>query len=424
MRLVVRRAPRFRALLRARSFTSELRASRIFTTELDIKNEKTNLPCYRVIDEKGQLLKDDYKPTASVELMKKIYHVMSQLTVMDKIFYDAQRQGRISFHMQHTGEQAALIASAAAMELGDVIYTQYREAGVYLWRGYNMQQMAHQCYGNMYDLGKGRQMPIHYGSRECNVHTVSSPLATQIPHASGAAYALKLEGKKNVSCAYFGDGAASEGDFHAALNFAATLKAPALFFCRNNGYAISTPTYEQYVGDGIVSRAPGYGMHGIRVDGNDFLAVHEVVTEARRIALEQNVPVLIEAMTYRGGHHSTSDDSTAYRSKDEMNDWAENDDPLTRARLHLESMGEWDSEQEAEMQRFYRKDCIACLQNAVKQKLPPLSQLFTDVYHDIPWHLQEQQEKLNSHLEKYRDEYKTSEYMKDEDYTDPRYPEP
>mmetsp|Transcript_9496 Transcript_9496/g.13259 ORF Transcript_9496/g.13259 Transcript_9496/m.13259 type:complete len:426 (+) Transcript_9496:19-1296(+) len=421
-RIVALRSPvrRFRWPLRTFSATA-LRKSRVYTTEMDIKLEKTNIPCFRIIDEQGQLVKEDYKPTASEDIMIRMYKTMCQLTVMDKIFYDAQRQGRISFHMQHTGEQAALIGSVAALDHGDTVYTQYREAGVYLWRGFDIQQMSHQCYGNLYDLGKGRQMPIHYGSQACNVHTVSSPLATQIPHASGAAYAFKLEGKPNVAAAYFGDGAASEGDFHAALNFAATLEAPALFLCRNNGYAISTPIHEQYRGDGIACRAAGYGMRGIRVDGNDFLAVFEAVAESRRLALEHNAPVLIEMMTYRGGHHSTSDDSTAYRSIEEIRDWEENNNPIARARLYLESLGVWDSDQEAEMQSQYRKECIRCLQEAVKQKLPPISQIFTDVYEDVPWHLQEQHEMLKAHLEKHPDDYPLSDYLKDEDYQDPRY---
>eukprot|EP00469_Lotharella_globosa_P005590 CAMPEP_0167795554 /NCGR_PEP_ID=MMETSP0111_2-20121227/14510_1 /TAXON_ID=91324 /ORGANISM="Lotharella globosa, Strain CCCM811" /LENGTH=426 /DNA_ID=CAMNT_0007689255 /DNA_START=45 /DNA_END=1325 /DNA_ORIENTATION=+ len=401
--------------------SSKLRKSRVYTTELDLKLEKTNIPCFRIIDEEGEVVKKDYKPSLSVEKMIKIYETMSKLTVMDKIFYDAQRQGRISFFMQHMGEQAALIASAAALDHDDVVYTQYREAGVYMWRGFDIQQMSHQCYGNVHDYGKGRQMPIHYGSRASNVHTVSSPLATQIPHAAGAAYALKLEGKPNVGIAYFGDGAASEGDFHAALNFAATLGAPALFFCRNNAYAISTPIHEQYVGDGIVCRAPGYGMRGIRVDGNDFLAVYEAVSEARKTALENNAPVLIEAMTYRLGHHSTSDDSTAYRDLAEMKDWETNNNPLTRARLYLEKHGEWDSDREGEMLNNFRKECLKSLHNAVDKKFPPISQLFTDVYDDVPWHLEEQREELMAHLSRNPEKYSIDDYVKDEDYEDPRY---
>jgi 2-oxoisovalerate dehydrogenase E1 component alpha subunit len=137
------------------------------------------------------------------------------------------------------------------------VFAQYREAGLLMWRGFTLEQFANQCFSNDADLGKGRQMPVHYGSRALHYQTISSPLGTQIPQAVGAAYHKKLQKKPNVAVCFFGDGAASTTDFHSGLNFAATLKAPVIFFCRNNGYAISTPVRDQYAGDGIISRAPG-----------------------------------------------------------------------------------------------------------------------------------------------------------------------
>jgi 2-oxoisovalerate dehydrogenase E1 component alpha subunit len=134
--------------------------------------------------------------------------------------------------------------------------------------------MGHQLTGNQYDLGKGKQMPIHYGSKDINVVTVSSPLCTQVPQASGAGYNFRINNKDRIAVTYFGEGAASEGDFHPALNFAATLRCQTLFFCRNNMYAISTPIDDQYAGDGIVIRGVSYGMPSIRVDGNDIFAIH------------------------------------------------------------------------------------------------------------------------------------------------------
>jgi 2-oxoisovalerate dehydrogenase E1 component alpha subunit len=168
-----------------------------------------------------------------------------------------------------------------------------------MYRGFTLEEFMNQVYATDLDYGKGRQMPVHYGSRALNFQTISSPLGTQIPQASGAGYALKLAQKDACAVCFFGDGAASEGDFHAALNMASTTNSPVLFFCRNNGYAISTPAKEQYSGDGIASRGHGYGMYTIRVDGNDALAVYNAVKEARKIAIEQERPVLIEAMTYR-----------------------------------------------------------------------------------------------------------------------------
>jgi 2-oxoisovalerate dehydrogenase E1 component alpha subunit len=309
----------------------------------DLKFTKPKLPaeamyCYRIMDERANILIKDYKIKFSASELRHMYSLMVSVNIMDSVFYDAQRQGRISFYMPNIGEEATHIGSVSALNPDDVVFGQYREAGVILYRGFPLQQIAHQCFSNALDLGKGRQMPVHYGSKELHFQTISSPLATQIPQASGAAYALKREGKGRVVICYFGEGAASEGDFHPALNMAATLKCPVIFFCRNNGYAISTPTSEQYAGDGIASRGAGYGMPTIRVDGNDLLAVHDAVAEARKIAA-QNQPVLIEAMTYRGGHHSTSDDSTRYRSIEEIQYWTENDNPITRTRLLMEHQG-------------------------------------------------------------------------------------
>lgn len=258
---------------------------------------KESIPAYQVLSLDGR----QAVPGVPVEkdLFVRMHKAMLDLHVLDPILYEAQRQGRISFYMTHQGEEAALVGSAAALRSDDIVYGQYREAGVLLWRGFTFQQLMDQCYGNVDDLGKGRQMPVHYGSRVHHFHTISSPLGTQLPHAVGAAYSLKLQGHGRVAICYFGEGAASEGDFHAALNMAATLRAPAIFFCRNNGWAISTKTEEQYAGDGIAARGIGYGIRSWRVDGNDVWAVLRTVREARNWTAESSEPALIEALTYR-----------------------------------------------------------------------------------------------------------------------------
>lgn len=224
---------------------------------------------------------------------------MISVNMMDHLLYEAQRQGRISFYMTTAGEEATHVGSAAALADDDAIYGQYREVGSLLWRGFSIADVMNQCYSNYLDGGKGRQMPVHYGSAKHHFQTISSPLGTQIPQAAGAAYALKVQGRKNVVMCYFGDGAASEGDFHAGLNIAATTGCPVIFFCRNNHYAISTHVEEQYKGDGIAARGPGYGIPAYRVDGNDILAVYKVTEVARKQALETNSPVIVEAITYR-----------------------------------------------------------------------------------------------------------------------------
>lgn len=330
---------------------------------------------------------------------------MIRLNQMDQFLYDIQRQGRISFYMTAFGEEATHFGSAAALDSDDVIYAQYREAGVLMWRGFNYDDFCNQCYSNHLDYGKGRQMPMHYGSRELNFHTISSPLTTQLPQAAGCAYALKLEGKQNVCVCYFGEGAASEGDFHAALNFASTLECPVIYFCRNNQYAISTPSYEQYRGDGIAGRGISYGIKSIRVDGNDLFAVYEATKEARKYALENNKPVLIEAMTYRVGHHSTSDDSTRYRKQEEIEEWTGEKSPLYRTRKYLEKKGLWDEAKEKEARSTARKEILESIKLAESKQKPSREELFTDVYQDLTQNLKNQKQELEQHLKKYPDVY-------------------
>ncbi|ORY93001.1 Thiamin diphosphate-binding protein [Syncephalastrum racemosum] len=328
---------------------------------------------------------------------------------MDGLLYEAQRQGRISFYMTHYGEEA-MMGSAAALSNDDTVFGQYREAFILLYRGFSIDDCMNQCFSNELDGGKGRQMPVHYGSQKHNFQTISSPLGTQIPQAAGAAYALKLRGDKTCSICFFGEGAASEGDFHAGLNMAATLGCPVIFFCRNNGYAISTPSSEQYKGDGIAARGIGYGIDTIRVDGNDVLAVYNATKTARAMAVEQNRPVLIEAMTYRVGHHSTSDDSTKYRDRKEVEERAQFDNPITRLRRHLESKQWWSAAEEEDLRKRTRTTILKSFASAEQKKKPSLDGLFSDVYDVLPPHLTQQQEELRTLLQKYPEYLNTDEY--------------
>ena len=210
---------------------------------------------------------------------------------------------------------------------------------------------------------------------------------------------------------YFGEGAASEGDFHAALNLAATRSCPIVFICRNNGYAISTPTIEQYRGDGIASRGIGYGIDTIRVDGNDIFAVREVTKRARQMALQDGgKPILIEAMSYRVSHHSTSDDSFAYRAKVEVEDWKRRDNPITRLRKWMELQGMWDEEKEKDARIQIRKDILKAFAEAEREKKPPLRDMFEDVYKDLSEESKAQMQELHRLLEAYPDEYDVSEF--------------
>ena len=205
---------------------------------------------------------------------------------------------------------------------------------------------------------------------------------------------------------YFGEGAASEGDFHAALNIAATRACPIVFICRNNGFAISTPTLEQYRGDGIASRGVGYGIDTVRVDGNDIFAVREVTRAAREMALSDGgKPVLIEAMSYRASHHSTSDDSFAYRAKVEVEDWMRRDNPITRLRKWLQGKGLWDEDKEKEMRSETRKAVLKAFAAAEREKKPAIREMWTDVYEDVTEEQRGQMEELKRVVEKYPEEY-------------------
>ncbi|KAL6714348.1 hypothetical protein ACLMJK_007771 [Lecanora helva] len=337
---------------------------------------------------------------------------------MDLIMFDAQRQGRLSFYMVNAGEEGIAVGSASALVPEDVIFCQYREAGVLQQRGFALSDFMSQLFSNCKDNGQGRNMPVHYGSSKLNIHTISSPLGTQIPHSAGAAYALKIQALQNpeisprVAACYFGEGAASEGDFHAALNIAATRSCPVVFICRNNGYAISTATIEQYRGDGIASRGLGYGIETVRVDGNDIFAVHEVTKQARRKALEDGgKPIMIEAMSYRVSHHSTSDDSFAYRAKVEVEEWKRRDNPIARLRKWMERQGIWDEEKDKETRSGIRRNVLKAFAQAEKEKNPPLRQMFTDVYRDLTAESEAQITELGRLLDEYPKEYDLSEFL-------------
>jgi 2-oxoisovalerate dehydrogenase E1 component alpha subunit len=214
-----------------------------------------------------------------------------------------------------------------------------------------------------------------------------------------------------IAVCYFGEGAASEGDFHAALNIAATRSCPVVFICRNNGYAISTPTLEQYRGDGIASRGLGYGIDTIRVDGNDIWAVREVTKRARELALKDGGrPVLIEAMSYRISHHSTSDDSFAYRARVEVEDWKRRDNPITRLRKYLEKKGLWDEDKEKDARTRLRKDVLQAFNDAEKEKKPPLRSMFEDMYEEMTPTTKAQMKELRDVIERYPNEYDVSEF--------------
>ncbi len=369
-----------------------------------IDGHSVEIPILKLLQEDGSVYDDADLPRIDQEHALKIYKSLAFHRVLDERMVAAQRQGRISFYMAALGEEAASVGGAAGLEPQDMIMAQYREQGALIYRGFSLENFMNQMFSNEKDLGKGRQMPIHYGSSELNYMTISSPLGTQIPQAAGYAYGQKLQGKEAVTLCYFGEGAASEGDFHAGLNMAAVHQAPVIFFCRNNGYAISTPSDEQYKGNGIASRGVGYGIKTIRIDGNDILAVLKAMQFAREYTLRENKPIIIEAMSYRLGAHSTSDDPSGYRTKEEEAKWQAHD-PIMRMKNWLLAQKWWSEEQETELFDELRDNVLAAVKVAEKIDKPPVEDLVTDVYDQIPTHLQSQLDELKRHIKKYPDAY-------------------
>lgn len=344
------------------------------------------------LDENGNL-SPSCRHVIPDDMLVKGFQIMLKTRLVDEKMITLQREGAISFALSSFGEEACAVASAAALDIGDWMYPQYRELGIMFWRGFSVENYIHHMFGDAQDLTLGRQMPNHFGSKALNVVTVSSPIGTKIPHVAGCAYAMKLQKDPHIAIGYFGEGATSEGDFHAGLNFAAVTEAPAIFFCRNNSYAISTHCSRQYASDGIAAKGVGYGMTAYRVDGNDFFAVHEVVSNARQLCLKSNKPVLVEAMTYRLGAHSTSDDPSVYRKEDEV-DKMRTKCPINRLRKYLEKRGLWDEKKESDYVQSIKKEIDEAIKIARTTPKPPLKSIVENVYFEIPEMLISQYEEI------------------------------
>ncbi|MBE0378896.1 MULTISPECIES: thiamine pyrophosphate-dependent dehydrogenase E1 component subunit alpha [Pseudoalteromonas] len=379
-----------------------------------IDGHALNIPTLSILNEDGDIQDGATAPDIDESTALRLYETMRFIRALDERMQAAQRQGRVSFYMQCLGEEAAVTASAAALDQDDMIMAQYREQAALHYRGFTLDQFMNQMFSNELDLGKGRQMPIHYGSAALNYMTISSPLGTQIPQATGYAYGQKIKhidaktgelnsAIDNITICYFGEGAASEGDFHAGLNMAAVHKSPVIFFARNNGYAISTPADEQFKGDGIACRGVGYGIKTIRVDGADALAVYAATKKAREIATTTGEPILIESIAYRLGAHSTSDDPSGYRSKDEEANYQAC--PIERFRKWLVKQNWLNEEEDVKAKETIREDILAALKRAEVIAKPALEELISDVYDTPIPSLQRQYEQLKTHIKQHPDAY-------------------
>ncbi len=349
-----------------------------------------------ILGPNGRLSEGEELPPIRLKEQIHLYRLMLLTRRVDEQMVRHQRQGRIGFYIGSSGEEAAIIGSAFSLRPTDWIIPCYRELGAALLRGFPLFDFFCQLLGNARDNTKGRQMPNHYGIEKLRFTSISSPVGNQIPQAVGIALASKIQGKQDVALVYFGDGAVSSGDFHVGANFAGVFKAPIVFFCRNNQWAISVPQNRQTASESVAIKAKAYGFIGVRVDGNDLFAVLSVTQKAVEKARRGEGPTLIEAVTYRQGGHSTSDDPRAYRSDQETREWQERD-PLLRLRSYLIAERLLSKDDDARLEEEIRDEIRQTWKMAEKVGPPPLETLVEDVLDTVPWHLREQLETLQEH---------------------------
>jgi pyruvate dehydrogenase E1 component alpha subunit len=346
----------------------------------------------RVLRDDGSL-DPKHDPGLRTDEVLTLYRAMMRARLLDERLVLLQRQGRIGFHIGCLGEEASILGSAFAMREADWIFPCYREFAAALWRGMPLQRYIDNMFGNTNDPVKGRQMPDHYTWKKGRFGSVSSPIGTQITQAVGFAWAAKIAKKDEAVLVYFGDGATSSGEFHNGMNFAGVFKAPVVFLCRNNGWAISVPTERQTASETFAQKGEAYGVPGVRVDGNDIFAVIKVTRDAVERAARGEGPTLIEALTYRLSGHSTSDDPKAYRPESGLDPWRKLD-PIPRMRSHLERLTGWTMEQDKEIEVEIEAELKAAIAVSEKTPPPPLESLFEDVFAELPWHLAEQRDEL------------------------------
>jgi 2-oxoisovalerate dehydrogenase E1 component alpha subunit len=355
-----------------------------------------------------RVLGDDHQavgpwdPKLDPDTLRKILRDMVTVRVFDDRMYRAQRQGKTSFYMKATGEEAIATATAAALASDDMHFPTYRQQGLLIARGYPLTEMMCQIYSNKGDKLRGRQLPIMYSDKALSFFTISGNLGTQFPQAVGWAMAAAIKGDSRIAMGWIGDGATAEGDFHSAMTFAAVYNAPVILGIVNNQWAISS--FAGIAGAEratFAQRAVGYGVASLRVDGNDALAVYAAVQWAAERARANSGPTLIEFYTYRAEGHSTSDDPSGYRPVNEAKAWPLGD-PIDRLKSHLIALGEWDDERHSAM----AAECDAAVRAAQKESeklgiLPEqgkddIGSMFDDVYAEVPWHLVEQRDEAIS----------------------------
>ena len=352
----------------------------------------------RVLNRDGEAVGPWAGTLSDEELMEGLRHMMT-LRTFDARMQMAQRQGKTSFYMQHMGEEAVSCAFRNALEPGDMNFPTYRQAGLLIAGGYPMVTMMNQIYSNEADPIKGRQLPVMYSSKDHGFFSISGNLGTQFIQAVGWAMASAIKNDTKISAAWIGDGSTAESDFHAALVFASTYRAPVILNIVNNQWAISTFQGIARGGSGtFAARGLGFGIPALRVDGNDYLAVHAVAKWAAERARSNLGPTLVEYVTYRVGAHSTSDDPSAYRPKTESDSWPLGD-PVIRLKNHLIVKGLWSDERHKQAEAEILDTVITAQKEAEKHGTlhaggkPSTRDMFEGVYETMPPHLRRQRQK-------------------------------
>jgi len=351
---------------------------------------KTDL--FRLVDESG--VATQTLPPLPDGLPVRLLEAMIFQRALDRRMLNLQRQGRIGFYGTARGQEGATLGSGAAFESQDWLFPALREGAIALWRGMPLERYIGQCYGNQADVCIGRQMPCHYSDRKAHYVSLSSPIGTQISHATGAARAIQIRGDTDVVVGgWLGDGATSSNDFHAGLNFAGVWKAPVVFVCQDNQWAISVPVSKQTASKTLAIKAVAYGMPGVLVDGNDVLACYVATHEAVERARQGEGPTFVECLTYRMGGHSSSDDPTRYRDERVTKAW-EARDPLLRHRKWCEREGLWDAAREETFLAQAGQSITAAIDQV--EAAPPVAveTLFEQVYATMPTELEDQRDRL------------------------------
>ncbi len=353
----------------------------------------------RVLDDKGKAV-GPWDPKLDAATLRRGLRAMLLTRAYDDRMYRAQRQGKTSFYMKCTGEEGVAVAQALALDRGDMLFPTYRQQGLLIARDWPLVDMMCQVYSNSGDRLKGRQMPVFYSSREAGFFSISGNLGTQFSQAVGWAMASAYKGDHRIAAGWIGDGATAEADFHHALTFASVYRAPVVLTVVNNQWAISC--YQGFAGGDestFASRAIGYGVPGLRVDGNDFLAVYAATQWAAERARTNVGPTLIELFTYRAAAHSTSDDPSRYRPADEAEKWPLGD-PILRLKQHLVGLNEWSEERHVALTKELEEQVRAAGKEAEslgtldRGPLPSLKTMFEDVFKEMPWHLRRQRQQV------------------------------